>query len=316
MLLFLIVAFTLVSILLLVRAVFEPVFEEFQIIAENKLKQFVKFDKSKGEKFDGLLEYFVYGDKMSSKVVIIFHGHCSSGRIFKLWDKSSFSNCKVICPSLPGWGKSTFTKEVKPSQFSKIIKKLIEKEKVESFHLIGISVGATFATSIAQDLLHKVESLTLIAPVAPISYLPKQCSLLERLLFTLVSSSPFKQHFAKFYARKLMEDPVKLARENKAGEMIWEKKLEDFVATEMKRSIKYTLLGLSSFSHLEKWPLKGDRLSKIGKVNIFEAKNDQLVRSHHTRFYTQVFTNAKHFLVDTDHYGCCLDYFVWIFEQI
>ncbi|MEN9303555.1 MAG: hypothetical protein RL264_1984 [Bacteroidota bacterium] len=111
------------------------------------------------------LQYFVEGD--GEETVICFHGHGRSKDDFEFLIRP---NRKWIAVHLYFHGKSFFPDErietdpLKEEEFISMFQQLLEKEKINNFHLFGFSQGGRFVFVSIPHFEKQIESVTLIAP--------------------------------------------------------------------------------------------------------------------------------------------------------
>lgn len=105
--------------------------------------------------------------------VILVHGNCSAARFFEELMLAIPAKYRVIAPDLRGYGRT----EVKPldatrgvSDFSDDLHALVETLGLDTFHLVGWSLGGNVAMQYLIDHPGKLASLTLIAPGSPCGF--------------------------------------------------------------------------------------------------------------------------------------------------
>lgn len=112
--------------------------------------------------------------------MIFIHGMFSSATFW--FDTDIVSNLShevknqhlILAPDLLGCGRSPRPVDslyTLTDQIEAIEKSVIQKYKLESFHLVGHSMGSIIALALAARCPRRVRSITLIAPVYPPSCL-------------------------------------------------------------------------------------------------------------------------------------------------
>ena len=86
------------------------------------------------------IHYTIYG---SGKPVMLLHGFAEDSSAFDLQVNYLKEKHLVIVPDLPGIGKSEILKKenVQLTDYAAILKAIIDEEKINSFTLIGHSMG-------------------------------------------------------------------------------------------------------------------------------------------------------------------------------
>ncbi len=109
------------------------------------------------------LEYFSEGH--GSLALLCFHGFGRSAQDFR--HLSGDINCKLIALNLPLHGNSVVQKNngiIEKQELLNAIKQLLIKEKVQSFYLLGYSLGGKVALSIAECSRLPLLGVLLFAP--------------------------------------------------------------------------------------------------------------------------------------------------------
>ena len=111
------------------------------------------------------IEYFTEGS--GKETVVCFHGH---GREVKDFLFLKNPKRKLILIVLPYHGKSFFPEEriekspLQPEEFKSIFQKILIKEHVKSFHMVGFSQGGRFALVLLPHYQNSLKSVHLISP--------------------------------------------------------------------------------------------------------------------------------------------------------
>ena len=107
-------------------------------------------------------KYYSFNDNKTVPIVFI-HG---VGLDRSMWEPQIkfFKNYSTITYDLLGHGKTPFYKEkITIDEFKNQLKSLLEYLNVESFHLVGFSIGSLISINFAADMQDKIKSLTLIS---------------------------------------------------------------------------------------------------------------------------------------------------------
>ena len=107
-------------------------------------------------------KYYSFNDNKTVPIVFI-HGVGLDRSMWKPQIKF-FKNYSIITYDLLGHGKSPFYKEkITIDDFKNQLKSLLEYLNVESFHLVGFSIGSLISINLAAEMQNKIKSLTLIS---------------------------------------------------------------------------------------------------------------------------------------------------------
>lgn len=100
--------------------------------------------------------------------VVLLHGSASSGKQWRSLTEYLQGRFHVICPDLPGYGRSALPVDTTSPDLTGIataVMAVIDHSNVP-FHIVGHSFGAAVALKIATLWPEKVRSMTLIEPAA------------------------------------------------------------------------------------------------------------------------------------------------------
>jgi pimeloyl-ACP methyl ester carboxylesterase len=90
--------------------------------------------------------------------VILIHGFCETNEIWNDFKKDLSPHFKVLCPDLPGFGKSRLPEgEISIESISEIIAKWLKEKKITECVMIGHSLGGYVALHVAeahQDIIN------------------------------------------------------------------------------------------------------------------------------------------------------------------
>lgn len=108
-----------------------------------------------------------YTDRGSGDIILLIHGFGGSYYNFEVLSGKLSNNYRVINVDLPGSGLSDFNQSSQPNviffdQFKDYFSFLVDTLNLDSFHLVGNSLGGVMAYSIAVSMPEKVKDLILI----------------------------------------------------------------------------------------------------------------------------------------------------------
>ena len=81
--------------------------------------------------------------------LILIHGFCEDSSMWNEF-KKAFSNCKIICPDLPGFGNSSLPHQKSIHYYAMAVKAILNKEKVKKCIMIGHSMGGYVSLAFAE----------------------------------------------------------------------------------------------------------------------------------------------------------------------
>jgi pimeloyl-ACP methyl ester carboxylesterase len=100
-----------------------------------------------------------YEDRGAGETVLIFHGAFSSSReLLGVIDELAQSN-RVIAPDLRGWGQSEHVDIIDPHDWVASPVNLLDELGIDTFHVVGTSLGARVAARVAAEHADRVLSL-------------------------------------------------------------------------------------------------------------------------------------------------------------
>ncbi len=112
--------------------------------------------------------YLEGGARPDARQVLMLHGFAGDkenwGEVAKLLIAKGFH---LVIPDLPGFGQNVkdSRKSYDVTTQTKRVRAFLQKTGLQSFHLVGHSVGASIAAAIAYSMPKDVKSLTLIEPI-------------------------------------------------------------------------------------------------------------------------------------------------------
>ena len=102
--------------------------------------------------------------------VLLVHGFPGCAEHGQLLASSGkFRGFRLISFDRPGYGRSDYQKDLTPLKLAAQIKKLMNHLEIDRFKVLSISGGAPFAMAIAFSLKDRVEKISSIAGVAPLT---------------------------------------------------------------------------------------------------------------------------------------------------
>lgn len=114
----------------------------------------------------GNLHYSRYGS--GQKVLLAFHGFGQTRNDLKPFIEPFLEDHTVYCFDVFFHGESTWNlheaPRVTPQLWNKLIDDFIEKEQLDTFSLVGFSLGSRFALQIFKSRPTKIEAVYLLAP--------------------------------------------------------------------------------------------------------------------------------------------------------
>lgn len=113
----------------------------------------------------GKLAYRRFGS--GSEVWIFFHGFGQCHQDMLSFDKLRTSNQRFLFVDLIYHGQSSWNtseKALKKEEWKTILLSLLKQESIDTFHLVGYSMGGKFALLSYELLLERISSLSLLAP--------------------------------------------------------------------------------------------------------------------------------------------------------
>ena len=113
----------------------------------------------------GKLAYRRFGS--GSEVWIFFHGFGQCHQDMLSFDKLRTSTQRFLFVDLISHGQTSWNtseKDLKKEEWKAILLSLLQKESIDTFHLVGYSMGGKFALLSYELLPERISSLSLLAP--------------------------------------------------------------------------------------------------------------------------------------------------------
>ena len=105
-------------------------------------------------------------DRGKAETIVFLHGFADSKESFFNATKHLVDEYNIICPDLPGFGKSFKRRNDRHSleNYGDWISSFIEELELRDFHLAGNSLGGAVAAQVALNMPERVKTLTLVDP--------------------------------------------------------------------------------------------------------------------------------------------------------
>ncbi len=151
------------------------------------------------------LSYSVYGQKSGSPL-FFFHG-IPGTRLQRSPDLSIFEELPILVYALdrPGYGSSTYQKHRQLLDWPDDVQNFADKNGIDQFGVMGISGGAPYALACAYKLADRLNHITVISGLAPLTVKENFSQLSDggKLLFKAASNTPFlvEQLMSLFFKR-------------------------------------------------------------------------------------------------------------------
>ncbi len=111
--------------------------------------------------------YLDSGPQPDAATVLLLHGFAGDKEIWnELGNQLTQQGYRVIAPDLPGFGQNEKNPDIPYDITSqaKRVRALIQQLRLQSYHLVGHSIGGSIAAAITYAAAQEVTSLTLIEP--------------------------------------------------------------------------------------------------------------------------------------------------------
>lgn len=194
--------------------------------------------------------YFQDWGGYDKPVILLFHGFPGCADHGKLMTMTPYlKNFRLISFDRPGYGRSDFQKDLTPLKLAEQIKSFIDYLHIDELSILTVSGGAPFGMATAYLLKDRVQKLTSVAGVAPLTFKNfRFMNSMQRkgwLLRNLVPNS-----MLEFGAKK-----------------VWNKGLKSFD--------RYFFTGIESFGEADqivfKHPIVGEALKEFTKHSISQG---------------------------------------------
>jgi pimeloyl-ACP methyl ester carboxylesterase len=103
-------------------------------------------------------------------VILLVHGFPGCAEHGKLMTSTPYlPDFRLISFDRPGYGRSDFQKNLTPLQLASQIKDLFDHLKIDQFNVLSVSGGSPYAMAIAFMMQERVEKISSVAGVAPLT---------------------------------------------------------------------------------------------------------------------------------------------------
>lgn len=128
----------------------------------EKLKETYANQTSKFIEIDGMQVH--YRDEGIGTPIVLIHGTASSLHTWEDWTQELVKNYRVIRMDLPAFGLTgaNASRDYSIENYTLFLNEFLSKLQLESFYLVGNSLGGNIAWSYAADYPEKVKKLVLI----------------------------------------------------------------------------------------------------------------------------------------------------------
>jgi len=115
-----------------------------------------------------ILEYFTAGPSTASKTIILTHGAMQTGQgyIPLLENYANEKGVRMIFPTMPGCGRSSYHENRNLKNYAQDVKELVKELNIKTFSVAGVSQGGTHTVALAYYLNEQVENVLLIVPMS------------------------------------------------------------------------------------------------------------------------------------------------------
>ena len=202
-----------------------------------------------------LLHYKTYAKKEQANSIVLLHGMLGNMDNWRRQAQRLSKHFHVITPDLRNHGRSPHLSGMRYKDMASDVLALVEHLEINSFHLLGHSMGGKIAMEIALNHPQNIQKLMII-DIAPKAY-----QLWHLATFKALLALPVDQLTSRTQADKLLseeiDDPfdraflLKNLKSNQSGGYSWRCNLEE---------ITRAYLNISNFTQKEQAKFEGDVL--------------------------------------------------------
>jgi pimeloyl-ACP methyl ester carboxylesterase len=232
-----------------------------------------------------------YTESGRGKTLVLIHGFCESNEIWKKFQLRLSQKYRVICPDLPGFGKSPLkVKDIGVAYYAEMLKELLSFLNVEQCCMIGHSLGGYVTLAFAEKYSSMLNSFGLFHSTAFADNIEKKESRNKTIQF-------IEKHGVEMFAQSFVA-PL-FYTENRA----WLKKEIAFMTSVASASSKEGVIEATKAMRDRQ-----DRTSVLKNTNLpvlfIIGKEDTAVPLEKSLEQCHLPGNSTtHFLKDTSHMG-------------
>jgi pimeloyl-ACP methyl ester carboxylesterase len=98
--------------------------------------------------------------------IVLIHGYCENSKVWNVLSKQLSDEFRVLCPDLPGFGKSPELNNLTIPLVAEEIKKWLDQLDIEQCLMIGHSLGGYVTLAFAEQYPEKIEGFGLFHSTA------------------------------------------------------------------------------------------------------------------------------------------------------
>ena len=247
---------------------------------------------------DVCLEYLTLGS--GKETILCFHGFGREAEDFRVFETLLKPHQKILAVNLLAHGNSAFPRHrmskspVTKKEWTGIITALLEVLEIDTFHLMGYSMGGRMAMVLTETLSQRISSLVLIAPDG----------LKIKWVYRFVSETRIGR---KIY-RHIIDHPRWILRiADSLGSLgLLHQKIHRFVHVQLETREKRQLVYDAWLIHRNLFPNLKEVATHIESNDIpfllLFGKFDRVIPAHDGRRLTTHFTRPTHqFLLELGH---------------
>jgi len=192
--------FLIYSIIVFIVVISGGVYSDISV---DELKKDYANSASQFVEIDGMQVHF--RDEGKGFPIVLIHGTAASLHTWDNWTKELIKNYRVIRMDLPAFGLtgSNSTGDYSVASYTKFLNDFLALQKIDSFHLVGNSLGGNIAWNYALEHPKKVNKLILVdASGIPMSDVPW----IFRMAKTPLLNKGFLYYTPKFLIEKNLKE--------------------------------------------------------------------------------------------------------------
>lgn len=114
-----------------------------------------------------------YLDQGKGETIIFLHGWMANKNVYGEIISKLSHKYRCISLDLPGFGKSSVIKKTNTKKITEILHKAVKKLGIDSYYLVGNSLGGAISIIYANKYPNEIKKLVLISPFINFSQFPK-----------------------------------------------------------------------------------------------------------------------------------------------